>query len=94
MLRVLVIDDETDMRFLLRVNLEADGFAVSEASSMLGHLKADPFTQDIPVLIVTARTGYDDRQQVLERGAAAFVAKPFDPRAVGEQVRELLKAAS
>lgn len=120
-IKVLVIDDEPDVRFLLRVNLEADGFAVGEASSgealsvawldrpdaiildlmmpgmdgweMLAHLKADPFTQDIPVIIVTARAGFDDRQQVLEKGAAAFVSKPFDPRAVGEQVRALLKAS-
>ena len=118
---MLVIDDEPDVRFLLRVNLEADGFAVAEASSgealsvawldrpdvvildlmmpgmdgweMLAHLKADPFTQDIPVIIVSARTGFDDRQQVLEKGAAAFVSKPFDPRSVGEQVRALLKAS-
>lgn len=121
MRRVLVIDDEPDVRFLLRVNFEAEGFEVSEASSgealsvawldrpdaiildlmmpgmdgweMLDHLKADPFTKDIPVIIVTARTGNEDRLTLLERGAAAFVTKPFDPNEVLERVRELIESA-
>ena len=119
MQRVLVVDDEPDVRLLCRVNLEAEGFQVSEASNgealsiaaldkpdaivldlmmpgmdgweVLSHLKADPYTEHIPVIIVTARSSQEERRRGLSEGAAAFVTKPFDPGKLGDHVREVLR---
>ena len=56
-------------------------------------LKADPATKDIPVIFLTARSQQvEDRQHCLALGAAGFIVKPFDPMALGDQVRELLKS--
>jgi len=49
-----------------------DGLAATRA------LKADPTTQDIPVIGLTANAMPDDRRQVLEAGCVGYIAKPID----------------
>jgi signal transduction histidine kinase/ligand-binding sensor domain-containing protein/DNA-binding response OmpR family regulator len=61
-----------------------DGYGVCTA------LKADPATSHIPVVLLTARSGPDDRLRGLEIGAQAYVPKPFRPRELQAQVRSLL----
>lgn len=56
-------------------------------------LKADPATADIPVLFLTARHDAADRARCLELGALGSIAKPFDPLALGDQVRALWRPA-
>jgi len=48
-----------------------DGFGV------LAELGRDPRTKELPVVIVSARTGVDDQIRGLESGAVAYVTKPF-----------------
>ena len=57
-------------------------------------LKADPATKDIPVIFLTSRSGEEDRQRCLALGAAGLIPKPFDPRTLGENARELLKGGA
>jgi two-component system, OmpR family, phosphate regulon response regulator PhoB len=45
-------------------------------------LKADPSTQTIPILMLTARGGENDRIHGLELGADDYVGKPFSVREV------------
>jgi len=45
---------------------------------------------DIPVVIVTARTGIDDRLSTLGVGAEDFVSKPVEPRELQLRVRNIL----
>jgi len=63
---------------------EVDGWAV------LGRLRAEARTANIPVLIVSARDDSETQQKAKLAGANAFLAKPFDvfrfQRAVGELV--------
>ena len=40
-------------------------------------LKADPSTEAIPVIFITAKTEIEDEQQGLQLGAVDYVAKPF-----------------
>jgi len=40
-------------------------------------LRGNPNTHDVPVIMVTARTGEDDRIEGFEHGADDYVAKPF-----------------
>ena len=44
---------------------------------VLRRLKADPRTAEIPVAIVSARTGAKDRAEGLRAGAADYICKPF-----------------
>ncbi|MDO7877209.1 two-component regulator propeller domain-containing protein [Hymenobacter sp. ASUV-10] len=53
-------------------------------------LKADPATSHIPVVLLTAKSGPDARLEGLETGADSFLAKPFAPRELRAQVRNLL----
>ena len=55
------------------------------------HLKGLPETAEIPVIFLTARNRDDTIQRWRELGAVGFIAKPFDPLALAEQVEEILQ---
>jgi CheY-like chemotaxis protein len=42
------------------------------------HLKADPVTARIPVVVLTGRDDDDDRDALLAAGCAAYLVKPID----------------
>ncbi len=52
---------------------DVDGFEVCK------RLKAAADTKDIPIIMLTAMTGEENRQRGLECGAADYLTKPFDP---------------
>jgi diguanylate cyclase (GGDEF)-like protein len=54
-------------------------------------LKADPYTQDIPVIFVTSRDEVKDEAQGLNLGAIDFIHKPISPPLVKARVRNHLK---
>lgn len=62
-----------------------DGFEVCR------RLKADPATQHIPVIMVTALNDQSDRVQGLEAGADDFLTKPVDDVALFARVRSLVR---
>jgi len=43
---------------------------------LLSHLRQDPQTRVIPVMVVTSRAGAKHRERALKEGAAAFMTKP------------------
>jgi DNA-binding response OmpR family regulator len=53
-------------------------------------LRADPSTAGALIVIVTARTLPEDRDEALAAGADHYVAKPFSPDALLETVRHAL----
>lgn len=61
-----------------------------DGPTMLQHLRADPSTCDIPVVFLTAKVRRSDRDSLTALGAAAVLAKPFDPVALPEQVAQAL----
>jgi len=76
---------------------EVDGFMFCE------QLKADPVTQPIPVIMLTALSGIEDEARGLACGAVDFVSKPFHAKVVKARVftqlhlkkhRDLLKRQS
>ncbi len=116
---VLVVDDDAGLREFVRVNLEAEGYSVREASSASEGLAA--LDEEPPDLIlldvlmpqmdgwemlrrVQERHGVDAIQVIMysgtveeagkaeERGARAFIGKPFDPTKLLEATRQLLRA--
>src|SRR5262249_31062542 len=56
------------------------------------HVKGDPATRLIPVVIITGRDPNDARVRAWELGADEFLAKPFQPVEVLARCRALLRA--
>ena len=54
-------------------------------------LKADPKTQEIPVVMLTAKGGEADIVAGLELGAADYVTKPFSPRVLTARIKAVLR---
>jgi DNA-binding response OmpR family regulator len=63
---------------------DLDGF------ELLKLLRLDPRGTAVPVLVVSARSGRQHLIESLQRGANAYVCKPFSPRELMRQVRQLL----
>ena len=71
---------------LLDIELQdLDGFEV------LARLKADPETQDIAVIFVSASNETMDRVRGLDLGAVDFIGKPFDVGELKARVRSALR---
>lgn len=60
---------------------EMDGYQVCAL------LKDDPFTRDIPVIFITAKTDADSETRALSAGAVDFIHKPFSTGVVRARVR-------
>jgi len=56
------------------------------------HLRDDPQTSHIKLVLITARAQEDDRSRGLEIGVDAYLTKPFDPGEMIRIVRELAAA--
>ena len=63
-----------------------DGYKVCRA------LKFDERYKAIPILILSARSGEQDRRLALDMGADAFVTKPYEMRALVAAIRERVGA--
>ncbi|MEB0200922.1 MULTISPECIES: response regulator transcription factor [Cryobacterium] len=111
---VLVVEDERDIRDVLRRYLERAGFSVlttasgAEALRLLDSadlvlldlglpdidgteiLREAHGMQNLPVIVLTARSSTDDRIHGLELGADDYVTKPFSPAEVVLRVQAVL----
>ena len=106
---ILIIEDEEDIRELVKYNLQRENFDVLEAESgeeglklvervmpdlvlldlmlpgkdgleICRILKRNSRTQNIPVVMMTARGEESDIITGLELGADDYVVKPFSPK--------------
>jgi two-component system response regulator CpxR len=122
MARVVLIEDEPDLREILQYNLTQAGHrvqaaATAEAGLRLAReslpdivlldlmlpdrpgttvctaLKREPRTQDIPIIMVTAKGEEVDRIVGLELGADDYLSKPFNPRELVARIRAILRRA-
>jgi signal transduction histidine kinase len=64
-----------------------DGFELLRA------LRADPRTQQLPVILLSARAGEDSAVEGLEAGADDYLIKPFSARELSARVRTHLELA-
>ncbi|MEI2580493.1 response regulator [Scytonema sp. PRP1] len=118
--RVLIIDDEEDIREVAQLTLEAvGGWQVFTAESGLKglqlaeaekpdaivldvmmpemdgiatfqKLQANPATQNIPVILMTAKVQSSEQRRFAELGVTGLIAKPFDPMTLTDQLAEAL----
>ena len=84
-LRVAAGDPRPDLILLDIMMPEMDGYAV------LGRLREEPKTRDIPVIFVTAMDGVADEEKGLALGAVDYIAKPIEPAIVTARVRTHLE---
>ena len=61
-----------------------------DGRATLQRLKANPATQGIPVILVTAKVQQADRESFARLEVAAVFAKPFRPLELAEQICEAL----
>ena len=57
---------------------------------VLAHLRADPATADIPVILLTSRGQDADVDRGFELGAHDYVTKPFSPKELRRRVHAQL----
>lgn len=67
-------------------------FPVKSGYEVCQHLKSDPATRHIKVVIVSAKGRDIEVAKAIELGADAFIAKPFSTRELVAKVREMLGA--
>jgi len=120
--KILVVDDEEDIRELVELNLSHEGFKViscesgEQALEMAGSelpdlvvldlmlpgidglevcrkLKGNLKTENIPVVMLTAKGEETDIVTGLEIGADDYVTKPFSGKVLVARVRRLLRRA-
>ena len=117
---VLVVEDNPELRQLIKESLEADYQVILTENGRLGweaaveeipdliisdvmmpemdgltlcqQLKTDERTSHIPVVLLTAKSGQTDQIRGLTQGADLYLSKPFSPKILQLQVRNLLKA--
>jgi CheY-like chemotaxis protein len=115
MKRILVIEDQYELRQLLSRMLRLEGYEVATAENgsagvanalhnppdvifcdlkmpeldgygVLSALRADSRTAKVPVVFVTASAGQVERDSGLQRGAAAYLTKPFKREEILETI--------
>ncbi|OSM04135.1 response regulator [Magnetofaba australis] len=78
-------DDRVDVIVLDLMLPGEDGLTLCK------RLSIDPATQDIPVIMLTARRGETDRIIGLEMGADDYLTKPFSPRELLARIHSVLR---
>lgn len=54
-------------------------------------LRADERTSDVPIIMLTARTGEQDKVDGLEAGADDYITKPFSPKELLARIKAVLR---
>jgi type II secretory ATPase GspE/PulE/Tfp pilus assembly ATPase PilB-like protein/CheY-like chemotaxis protein len=116
---VLLVDDEDQLRRVMKDLLEREGYRVAEAKdgvealdevdrfapdiivldlnlpgmdgyTVLSQLRSRPATQQVPVIVLTAKGDEDNEVRVFELGADDFLTKPFRARALSARLEAVL----
>ncbi len=117
---VLVVDDDSAIREMIRFALSKSGMRVSCAASgkealeriteqapdilvldwmmpnmsgpqLTRHLRKNPVTAPIPVIMLTAKITEDDKVHGLNSGADDYIVKPFSPRELVARINAVMR---
>jgi DNA-binding response OmpR family regulator len=117
--KILIVDDDPDVRRGLQVRLKAnhydtvfasDGIStISEARkhvpdliildlglpagdgfAVMGLLQANDFLAGIPIIVVSARDRFANKEKAIQAGARAFFQKPVDNTSLLAMIRKVL----
>ena len=115
--RILVVEDEAEIRRVVRLILEAEGYEVFDADGVQrGRIEAGTRRPDLlvidlglpdgdgvdlirdlrqwsaaPVIVLSARSGEDDKIAALDAGADDYLAKPFGAGELLARIRAQLR---
>jgi two-component system, OmpR family, response regulator len=59
--------------------------------ALFRQMQARPETQALPVVFITAKASQRDLDELMKIGAAGTISKPFSPKDLPEQLREIWK---
>lgn len=117
---ILVVEDESAIRDMIRLALIPAGFHVQDASDVktafikiaevmpqlilldwmlpgasgvdfVKQLKRDTLTQQIPIIMLTARAEEENKVRALEIGADDYITKPFSPKELIARIKTVLR---
>jgi diguanylate cyclase (GGDEF)-like protein len=102
----LTLDDQLNVltsdggeRALLKMRVEDPDLVVldvmmpgMDGPTLLKRMRQDPNLAHIPVIFMTAKASAEEAERFRELSAIGVIAKPFDPMALGGQVRALWEA--
>ena len=96
-IKILVVDDESRMRKLVKDFLEREGFEVLEAGD--GMEKMDGWqvcrevrqSSKVPIIMLTARSEERDELQGFDLGIDEYISKPFSPKILVARVEAVLR---
>lgn len=57
---------------------------------LLTELRKRPEYQQLPVIIITSRSGDQHRRRAMELGADGYITKPYDIGALDQMMREVI----
>jgi two-component system cell cycle response regulator len=94
-----VLTSDGGERALLKMRVEHPDLVVldvmmpgMDGPTLLKRMRADPHLAQIPVIFMTAKASAEEAERFRELSAIGVIAKPFDPMALGGQVRTLWEA--
>ncbi len=67
---------------------------IMDGYEIMRRLKAAEGTKDIPVIMLTAKSGQLDRRKLKDMGAVAYITKPFNLENLRYTVRRIVEEAS
>ena len=82
---------ESEIPHLILMDIQLPG---EDGLALTRDLKRDPATSSIPIVAITAHAMRGDAESAVEAGCSGYIAKPFDTRALAEEVRKHLAAAA
>ena len=117
--KVLLADDEEDVKIVLRMFLETKGYQVCTAFDGLDaidqakrekpdiilldvmmplidgfevckKLKADPETEKIPIVMLSAASHAESVKKGMDAGAVDYLVKPFEPEQLAKVLADML----
>jgi len=94
-----VLTSDGGERALLKMRIEQPDLVVldvmmpgMDGPTLLKRMRSDPELARIPVIFMTAKARTNEAGRLRELSAIGVIAKPFDPMALGKQVRALWEA--
>nr|MBI1228514.1 substrate-binding domain-containing protein [Cytophagales bacterium] len=69
-------------------------FQRGDGLDLIAQLKANPMTQSIPIIVISAKTTPDEKLAGIKTGVDDYITKPFSISFVGEKIKTLLATRS